>query len=69
MAKRKIKKRKKKKSTSSKFLTYVIWVLSFILVGIIALAIGYYVGYGDAKVDSKSVKQQKLEILKKNKKS
>ena len=64
------KKIKNKKSTISvKSLTYIALGLSFIAVALASLALGYYMGYGDAKEDwnIKAQKQEKkrLDILKK----
>ena len=68
MPKRKHKNTKKPKD-SSKILTYIALGLSFVSVALASLALGYYVGYGDAKEDllfkQKKKESQRLAILKK----
>ena len=68
MSKRK-RKNSKKKIESSKLLSYIALGLSFVSVALVALALGYYVGYGDAKKESLSKQKHKetkqLAILKK----
>ncbi|WP_372999674.1 divergent polysaccharide deacetylase family protein [Sulfurimonas sp.] len=62
-------KRKRKKSSSNSFLTYVAWILAAIALGLGALVGGYYIGYEDAKKDiEKQVqtdKKKRLSMLKK----
>ncbi|MDA3908713.1 MAG: divergent polysaccharide deacetylase family protein [Sulfurimonas sp.] len=62
-------KRKRKKSSSNNFLTYVAWILAVIALGLGALVGGYYIGYEDATKDvQKQVKidkNKRLSMLKK----
>nr|WP_321266374.1 divergent polysaccharide deacetylase family protein [uncultured Sulfurimonas sp.] len=66
-------KRKKSKSSSNKFLTYVAWVLAVIALSLSSLVGGYYIGYEEAKNDikikEKAQKNKKLLSLKKNEES
>jgi len=70
MPKRKHKNKNTKKSNnSSKALTYIALALSFVSVALVSVALGYYVGYGDAKEDmlfkQKQKESKRLAILKK----
>lgn len=62
-------KRKRKKSNSNIFLTYVAWMLAIIAISLSSLVGGYYIGYEDAKNDiekeAKSDKKKRLTMLKK----
>lgn len=53
-------KRRKKVKNDLKTLTYIAWTLSFIVVVSASLALGYYIGYDDAKQHI-SLKQKKKE--------
>ncbi len=60
-------KRKRKKSSSNNFLTYIAWGLAIIALSLSSLVGGYYLGYEDAKEDivkkSKSEKKKRLTML------
>ncbi|MFT5835174.1 MAG: polysaccharide deacetylase 2 family uncharacterized protein YibQ [Sulfurimonas sp.] len=57
-------KRKRKKSTSSLFLTYLAWILAVIAISLGTLVGGYYIGYEDATSDiNKQVKIDKKKRL------
>ena len=62
-------KRKRKKSSSNNFLTYVAWTLAAIALALGSLVGGYYIGYEDAKNDiekqAKTDKKKRLSMLKK----
>jgi uncharacterized protein len=62
-------KRKRKKSSSNNFLTYVAWTLAAIALVLGSLIGGYYIGYEDAKNDiekkAKTDKKKRLSMLKK----
>ncbi len=73
-------KRRKKVKSSSKYLSYIIWILSFIVVISASLAVGYHFGYNDTKthtsleqknkekaaaiIENKSVNDRLKEVLK-----
>lgn len=63
------KRKRRKKPSSNKFLTYVAWILASVALSLGALVGGYYIGYEDAKKDieiqTKTNKQKKLSMLKK----
>lgn len=62
-------KRKKKQTNSSKYLTYLAWLLAAIALILTSLVGGYYIGYEEAKNDvqkQESVeKKKRLSMLKK----
>lgn len=62
-------KRRKKVKSNSNYLSYIIWVLSFIVLVSASIAVGYYFGYNDAKehtnLENKSKENTNLAILKK----
>ncbi len=62
-------KRRKKVKTNSNYLSYIVWILSFIVVISASLAVGYHFGYNDAKKDTNLVQKNKentnLAILQK----
>lgn len=66
MAKRKTVK---KKTSSSKLLTYIAWTLAIVALMLTALISGYYLGYDDAKANFKKEHNQekvkRLAVLKK----
>jgi len=66
MAKRKTTK---KKTSSSKLLTYIAWALAIVALMLSALISGYYLGYDDAKANFKKEHNQekikRLAVLKK----
>jgi hypothetical protein len=62
-------KRKRKKPSSNKFLTYVAWILAVIALSLSSLVGGYYIGYeeakNDMKIEEKAHKKKRLSMLKK----
>ena len=67
MSKRK-RKNSKKQGSSSRLLTFIALGLSFVSVALASLALGYYIGYGDAKKEflsqQKHQQTKRLAILK-----
>jgi len=62
-------KRRRKKSSNNKFLTYLAWGLAIIALSLSSLVGGYYLGYEDAKNDlvkkAKTDKKKRLTMLQK----
>ncbi len=55
-------KRRKKVKSSSNYLSYIVWILSFIVAISASLAVGYHFGYNDAKTHTNLEQKNKENI-------